>query len=370
MMRRLIVQFPLSLILICAFAAVTSGQSGDARLPAVVKPKPKPKPTPPPTSVKREEPTPPPSSRPPATVPALAFNRLITAALDTQKSGIITTGIYYDDYLLTATSADVFTIMLQSADQRVNVQVYTKAGEGLPTLKNPQSSEFKLDTPGATLPEDGEYRIRVYGVIADQGDVPVGYTLRINRTGLTEDGYRDRLEAITGAFKPGENTDETISRLEQLVNDDDNQPGAHELLSVMYLYHRKDAKKAETAMDKAIKLKGAAIFSVTYDPQLGRKLVKKPDGSYDWTESRTGWLRIQQELVTLVDATNEQLFIFNLSGSQIREVGPLRNSQMPILQIRPVAQQRFPYAVSPGTKTQAEIDLILKFIRQYAPPRG
>lgn len=369
-MRRMFIQIPLSLILIGAFATAVVGQTGDARLPAVVKPKPKPKPTPTPTPGRREEPIAPPSSRAPAKVPPLVFNQVITAALDPQTSGIITNGIYYDDYLMTATSADIFTIMLQSADPRVNVQVYTKAGQGLPTLRDPRSSEFKLDTPGATLPEDGEFRVRVYGVISDAGGGAVGYTLRLNRTGLTEDGYRERLEAITAAFQPSQNTEETITRLEQLVNDDDNQPGAHELLGVMYLYHRKDANKAVTAMEKAIKLKGAAIFSVTYDPQLGRKPVKKSDGKYDWFESHTGWLRIQPDLVALVDSTNEQVYVFNLNGAQIKEALPMKNAPMPILHIRPVTQQRYPFAFSPGSKAVAEIDLILKFIRQYAPPRS
>lgn len=361
---------PTILMLLLAGVAVPSvvAQSGDARLPAVVKPKPKPKPTP--TPPRRDEPAALPSSRPPARVPAIAFNQLVTAALDPTNSGIITTGIYYDDYLLKATDSDVFTIILQSPDPRVNVQVYNAKNQGLPTLRDPRSSEFKLDTPGGTLPESGEYRVRVYGVISDQSTGAVGYTLRINRTGLTEDGYRERLETITEAFRQEKNVDETISKLDQLINDDENRPGAYELLGVMHLYQRNDLNKAVSMMEKALKLGGAAIFSVSFDPVLGRRLQKKPDGKYDWTEVKSGWLRILPDQVTLTDASDEQQFIFNLNGAQIKEIGPQKGAQIPVIYIRPQTSQRHPFAFSPGTRRQEEADVILKLIKQYVPPRG
>ena len=369
-MRQVICLATLQLFLIGGSAPIVHGQ-GDARLPAVVKPKPKPKPTPTPTAVRREEPVVPPSSRPPAKVPPIVFNQLVTAALDPQTSGIITTGIYYDDYTLTASEADIFTIMLQTPDPRVNVQIYGKNGQGLPTLRDPRSSEFKLDTPGGTLPEAGECRVRVYGVISDVASGSVGYTLRLNRTGLTEEGYRDRLSAITDAYRQSNNVDEAISKLEQLVHDDENQPGAYEMLGVLYLYQRNELNKAEAAMDKAIKLKGAAIFSVTYDPTLGRKPIKKPDGKYDWAESRIAWLRVEPDRLTLADSEKENEFVFSMNGAQIKEIAAGKPTNAPVhILLRPVAQQKAPFLFSPNTKSVNESELILKFIRQYVPPRG
>jgi tetratricopeptide (TPR) repeat protein len=371
-MRQAICLATLQLFLIGGSAPIVLGQ-GDARLPAVVKPKPKPKPTPTPTAAaaaRREEPVAPPSSRAPAKTPPIAFNQLVTAALDPQTSGIINRGIYYDEYLLTAAEADLFTIILQTPDRRVNIQVYAKSG-GLPILQDPRSGEFKLDTPGGTLPESGEFRVRVYGVIDDAASGPVGYTLRLNRTGLTEEGYRDRLSAITDTYRQSNNVDEAISKLEQLVHDDENQAGAYEMLGVLYLYQRNELNKAEVAMEKAIKLKGAAIFSVTYDPTLGRKPIKKPDGKYDWAESRTAWLRVEPDRLTLADAEKENEYVFSMNGAQIKEIAAGKPGNTPVhILLRPVVQQKAPFLFSPNTKSVNESELILKFIRQYVPPRG
>ena len=224
---------------------------------------------------------------------------------------------------------------------------------------------------GGTLPKDGEYRIRIVGAM-DPSVGAIGYTLRVNHTGLTEAGYQARLQAIIATFNsPDKNTDETIAKLEKLGSDDDTQPGAWELLGVMYLYHKNDAAKAAAAMDKAISLKGAAVFRVTYDPVLGRKPIKKPDGQWDWTESKSGWLRIQPDRLVLVDVTNEQIQSFNFTGTQIKEVVSTKlNNQLQVVQVKSSTSPTKPYQFAPGSKAQSEIDLILKLIRTHVPPRG
>ncbi|MEP7273838.1 MAG: hypothetical protein ABI882_20225 [Acidobacteriota bacterium] len=360
----------INLILLTAMMFVTAGtavmgQGGSGRLPGSKAPKPKPTPAPP--KVVREESVAPPTARPPAKIPIIAYNQLVTASLDPRTAGQIKAGIYYDEYVLEGSDDDLFTIFLQSPNPGLTVQVYDKDGGGLPTLRDPRSGEFKLDTQGGTLPAAGEYRLRIVGVVTD----PAGYTIRLNRTGLTEAGYQEKLQSIILAFNAPEtkNVDDTISKLERLADEDGSQSGAYELLGVMYLYHRNDTAKAAAAMENAIKLKGAAVFRVTHDPVLGRAAKRKPDGQYDWVESRTSWLRVQPDMLALADMTNEQEVVFSLNGSQIREALATKAGTMPVISIKTSTQSKG-YTFSPGTKSQAEVDLILKFLRTYVPPRG
>ena len=360
-----------SVFLLLTFSGNTQvlAQGGDARLPGAKSTRPKPTPTPAPKTV-REEPPAPVAARAPASILPVAFNQLVTGSLDPQKSGQIKVGIYYDEYSVALSDADLFTIFLQSTNPALAVQIYEKEGKGLPTLRDPRSGEFKLDTPGGTVPKEGEYHVRIVGAV-DPSIGPIGYTLRLNRTGLTEAGYQARLQGITAAFNApdSKNIDDTISRLEKLTADDDSEPGAWELLGVMYLYHKNDQAKAAAAMEKSIALKGAAVFRVTYDPQPGRRANKKPDGQYDFVDPKSGWLRIMPDRLLLVDASNEQAHVLNLSSSQIKEVTPSKMNTLLVILLKSVDQSR-PYAFSPGSKSQPEIDLILKTIRQHVPPRG
>ncbi len=367
MNRRSIVATLLFVVVGAWSAFPVMGQGGSGRLPGSKAPKPKPTP-----KVVREEPVaPPPSARAPATVPPIAYNQLVTASLDPKTAGQIKAGIYYDDYVLQGSDDEIFTIFLQSPNPGLTVQVYDKDGRGLPTLRDPRSGEFKLDTQGGTLPAAGEYRLRVVGVVTEGSGGPIGYTIRLNRTGLTETGYQERLQSIILAFNAPEtkNVDDTIAKLERLVDEDASQPGAYELLGVMYLYNRNDATKAAGAMENAIKLKGAAVFRVTHDPVLGRSPRRAKDGQYDWVEARTSWLRIQPDQLALADMTNEQEIIFSLNGSQIREALTSKTGTMTIISIKTPTQSKG-YSFSPGTKSQPEADLILKLLRTYVPPRG
>lgn len=366
MKRRSIIGTLFILVTVGSLSSQAFGQGGSAKLPGTKAPKPKPTPR----VVVKEEPPAPPAARPPANVPPIAFNQLVTASLDPRTSGQVKAGIYYDEFLFQGSEDDIFTIFLQTPNPGLTVQVYDKVGHGLPTLRDPRSGEFKLDTQGGTLPGTGEYRLRVVGVVSEAAGA-IGYTIRLNRTGLTETGYQEKLQAIILAFNAPEtkNVDETIAKLEGLVDQDGSQPGGFELLGVMYLYHRNDLVKAAAAMESAIKLKGAAVFRVTHDPVLGRTPRKKPDGQYDWVESKTSWLRIQPDQLSLADMSNEQETIFSLTGGQIREATTTKAGTMPIISIKTPTQSKG-YSFCPGTKGQAEADLILKMLRTYVPPRG
>jgi hypothetical protein len=371
MKKRTLLITCLLLLVITSGTTYVFAQGGDARLPGAKSTKTKPTPTPAAAKpVKEELPPPPPATRAPASITPVVFNQLVTGSLDPQQSGQIKVGIYYDEFSVALSDADLFTIFLQSANPALAVQIYEKEGKGLPTLRDPRSGEFKLDTTGGTVPKEGEYRIRVVGAV-DPSIGPVGYTLRLNRTGLTESGYQFRLQAITAAFNApdSKNIDDTISRLEKLAADDDSEPGAWELLGVMYVYHKNDLVKAAAAIEKAIALKGAAVFRVTYDPQPGRKANKKPDGKYDFVDPKSGWLRITPDRLQLVDAANEAAQVLNLTSSQIKEVTPSKMNTLLVILLKSVDQSR-PYAFTPGSKSQPEIDLILKTIRQHVPPRG
>jgi hypothetical protein len=147
MKRRSLNHVLLILVTVALLASAVFAQGGSAKLPSpkAAKPKPTPKPV-------REEPAAPPSARPPANVPPIAFNQLVTGSLDPKSAGQIKSGIYYDEYLMQGSDDDLFTIFLQSPNPALTVQVYDNKGHGLPTLRDPRSGEFKLDTQGGTLP--------------------------------------------------------------------------------------------------------------------------------------------------------------------------------------------------------------------------
>jgi len=317
-------------------------------------PKPTPKPTPtPPVSYKRD----------PATIPQISFNLATAGNLDPQTSGRITATGYYDEYKLTATNADLFTIQLQTSDPSLTVQIYDGSQAGQPIQKDPQSGEFKLTTPGNTLPADGEYRVRVLGTIPEEKASAVAYTLNIKRSGLTEEGYTARLQQIVTAFNSsgGKDADEAISRIEELIAIDPNKSKAYETLAAAYLYHRKDLAKAVNLMEKAIKLGGSAMFKVTHDSQW-RRPEKKGDG-IEFPDLRTSWLYIRPDQVTLIDTADPQRIYFSVGSRQIKEVN--RVNQTPLIAIKPPGLRAKPYLIHPSTRNQAEAEVIVNMIKSY-----
>lgn len=362
----------LALILVCLSAPVVMAQglgelptvtkkksSASRKNPAATKPKsssktaPAAKPAPPPVNYLRD----------PVTIPPVSFNQAINGQLDPQTSGRITATNYYNEYKLTATTADLFTIQLETTDPSLNVQIYDSNQSGQPILKDPQTNEFKLSTPEGLLPADGDYHVRVLGTIAEEKAPAVSYTLHIKRSGLTEEGYETRLEQIVRAFNtPGGATpDETISRVEELIAIDPTRPKGYETLAVAYLYHRKDLARAVGLMEKAIKLGGAATFRVTHDSQW-RKPERTGNG-LDFPEPRTSWLSIRPDQATLVDIGNAERIYFSFGRRQIKDVDRVRSS--PLITVRMQGRGAKQFLFRPVTRDVSEAEIIVNMIKSY-----
>ena len=340
------------------------------KIPTPTTPRPRITPTPKPKAIPKSTPTPKlvPTSpvsykRAPATLPQLSFNQPTAGNLDPKTSGRITATSFYDEYKLTATGADLFTIQLQTSNPSLAVQIYDNNQAGQPILKDPQSGDFKLNTPNSTLPGDGEYRVRVLGTIAEEKSPAIAYTLNIKRSGLTEEGYTARLQQIVTAYNSagGKNAEETISKIEELIAADPNKAKGYETLAAAYLYNRNDQVKAVSFMETAIKLGGAAMFKVTHDSQ-GRRPEKKGDG-FEFTELRTSWLYIRPDQITLIDTADSQRIYFSVGGKQLLEVS--RIGQVPMITIKQSAPRSKPYLIRPVTKNQAESDIIVNLIKNY-----
>ncbi len=366
----------LILILALSGAAVFSayGQGGGAELPPLPK-SPKPKPTPRPKATpkpapkaapkeaKKSEPSSPASLlREPAKIEKITFNQVAEGELNWETSGRLSATSFYNDYSLTASSADLFTIQLQTADPALAVQIFDRNRNGLPIVKDPRTGQFRLDTPGSTLPSDGEYYVRVLGILTEAKAPPLPYTLKITRTGLTEEGYRTRIAQIIGNFNSADpqNINDTAAKLEQLIGEDPNRPAAYENLGVIYLYFRNDLVKAVSLMEQAIKLGGSASFRVSFDHKWRRP--EKKGAEFVWKEPRQGWLKIRSHLLELSEASATQRTLFSFSSQQIKEVE--RSGSSPVISLKSTLLRETAFFV-PATGTPPEAELIVNMIKSH-----
>lgn len=345
-------------------------QGGSGNLPPVTKAKPTPTPKGKPSTTKpatgaaantaAAESRPSTSTRRPASAPSLAFNKEVNASLDAQSSGRIATGSYYNEYVLSAKASDLLALQFQPDSPALALRIYDAARSELPIVKDSMTGDYRFDTPTGTVPTDGEYRLRVLNTGEDK-KAAGAYTLKVIRSGMTEAAYDAQLQKITGQFKSSDaaNVDATITQLDQLIAADANKPGALELLGVIYLNHKGDTAKAESNMEQAIKLGGAAMFKIAYDGQWRRP--KRVGQSFEWEEPKQAWLRIQDGKAILADANNPQQNIFALPAVQIRSIertpiGPIINVQV---------MPRRTYQFSPASKQGAEADLLMKLLQSH-----
>jgi hypothetical protein len=114
-------------------------------------------------------------------------------------------------------------------------------------------------------------------------------------------------------------------------------------------------------MERAIKANGAAVIKISYDSQW-RRMAKLRSGNFDWEEPRQGWLRIRPNQLALSDAGNRQLATLN--GSQIKEIAKIISNSNNLVVITAEGVRR-PFVFLPGTKEQAEADLVIKLIQTY-----
>lgn len=355
---------PRSITLVAlAFFVTLQAQAQEGGLP---KPRvaPTPKRTPTPVSKKTPTPTPTPNlplSREPQTVPPVSFNQSVEGRLDPQTSGRLSQHGYYDEYAFTASSADLFSIKLETNDQNLAVQIFDQNRSGLVLLRNPENV-FTLEPPG-TLPADGDYHVRVVGTLADAKGGPVPYTLKINYLGLTKAGYQARLEQIVNHFNQAKNVDEAVTGLEQLTRANPSEPQAYEYLGLIYA--RKDLAKAASLMEQAIKLGGAAMFEITHDNKWN-----EPRGRGEnllWDDPRNRWLQIRPGQLVLVEPGDPKLVPLSLDGPRIKEVRRVGASA--VITIKPVGPGK-PYFFRPTTRNPTESELIINLIKTYVQRKG
>lgn len=293
--------------------------------------------------------------REPKVIPQISFNVAVEGKLDPQTSGRITATSFYDEYKLTATTADLFTIRLETSDPSLNIQVYDSNRHGLVIRR---AGDFEWDTPDKTLPTDGEYRVRVLKADASDKAPAIAYTLNVKRTGLTEQGYQARLEQITKAFNAseGKNASEAIAGIEELVRIDPKKPRGYEMLGVLWLYYGQDLNKSVGLMEQAIRLGGAATFQVAHDIQ-GRKFDKK-----DVAGLRKSWLSIRPDQAVLMDINSQSTYL-SIGGKQIREIN--RSGSSPMIEIKQSTKGSKPFWLQPVSGNAQEAETIANMLKAY-----
>jgi hypothetical protein len=349
----------LALILFAPFNAfsVVRAQGGDAKLT------PAPKPTPAPKGVKSAKNTPPPA--PPAAPPmnrTLTFGEETKGQLDPKTSDKGATGGYFEELTLNAKSDDLLTFKIESESPSLSLQVLDKDKAEV-ALARDASGGFKVNSQTGGLPADGEYRVRVSGMIAGKNAIP--FKLKVDRLGLTPAAYGERFQKIFAGYQGHESdaaaVEEAVTKLEELGKDDATRPTTFEMLGIIYLYNRKDVEKAEQAMSQAIKANGAAVVKITYDNQW-RRMVKLKSGEFGFEDSRTGWLRIRPGQLQLTDAGNKTLA--NLTGPQIKEMSKIVTAANNLVTVT-ADNPRKPFIFAPASLQQAEADLVIKLIQNY-----
>ncbi len=342
----------LVLILFSPLSAAFSvyAQSGSGALPPV-------KPTPAPKGGKATKPATPAA---PVT-PTLTFGQELKGRLDAKASQKGAAGAYFEEHILNASNGDWLTFRVESENPALGLQILDKDKAEVAVAKDAATGDFKINTPGGGLPADGEYRVRVTGAVGGKGAVP--FTLKVNRLGLLTSVYNERFQRLLLDFRENDaaSVDQTLAKLEELAAADANRAGAFEMLGIIYLYNRKDFEKAEKAMERAIKLNGAAVVKIAFDSQW-RRMAKLRSGNLGFEDARTGWLRIRPGQLQLTDMSHKALA--SLNGQQIRELTKIVTATNNLVTIT-AENARRPFVFAPGSMQPAEADLVVKLIQNY-----
>jgi hypothetical protein len=349
------------LLLITALPCATWAQGGGGDLPPVPKStaKPKPKPT---TKAKAPAAKPTPkivAAKEPAKVEAVSFNQLIESKIEAATAGRIPPNIYYQEFTFTGTDADLFNIQIISSQAALKVELLDANKVNLPLKREEPSGLYRLNTDGAILPADGEYRVRVSVAPSPTLAAPIPFALKLNHTGLTAAGYQHRLQQIVKGFTP-QKPDESIGQLERLAQDDPNKPGAYEYLGLLYNEFKKDQVKASAAMLQALKLGGAAIFKVTHDAKWRRPNRDRQTQRVAFEELKTSWLRISTAQLVVADFNVPDKPLATFTRAQLKEVSRFLQTQFVV--IRHDNKQFKPDTVVLGLNTPAEADIIVDLI--------
>jgi hypothetical protein len=337
------------------FSLKIYAQSGTGELPGA-----KPNPTPKPAT---RAPRPAAPAAPAAAAPVsytLTVGEERKSKLDPKSSEKNATGSLYEELILNAKSEDLLSFNLETGNPSVGLQILDKDNAEVALARNP-SGDFKINTPTGGLPADGEYRVRVTGQAIGRTAVP--FTIKVNRIGLTTIAHAERFQKIYANYRESDpaSVEETVAKLEELGRDDTSRPGTFQMLGLVYLYGRKDAGKAEAAMEQAIKANGAAVVKISFDGQW-RRMSKLRSGNIGFEDARMGWLRIRPGQLTLSDMSNKPLA--SLNGIQIKELSKSVTAAYNLVSIT-ADNPRKPFVFAPGSLQLAEADLVIKLIQNH-----
>jgi hypothetical protein len=302
-------------------------------------------------------------SRSPSHAPAnpkLAFGEGKNGKLDPKTSDKSEDGSFYEEMVLNAKSDDLLNFQVEGESPMLGLQILDKNNDEVPVAKEP-SGDFKINTPTGGVPADGQYRVRVKGVIIGKNACP--FKINVNRLGLTIFAYVERFNQININYRESDlvSVEETVAKLEELGRDNPSRSTAFELLGRIYLDVRKDIVKAEAAFEQAIRAKGVALVRISFDNQW-RRMAKLRSGEYGFEEARSGWLKIGPGQLTISDMSNKPLA--SLSGLQIKDL-----SKAPVAAYNMVSitadNTRKPYILAPKTMQMAETDLVIRLIQNH-----
>jgi hypothetical protein len=282
--------------------------------------------------------------------------------LDPRTSDKNIDGSLYEERILTARSEELLSFHIEGDNPSIGLQILDKsnADAEVPVTKDP-SGDFRFTTPTGGVPADGEYRVRVTGMLVGKNALP--FTIKVNRLGLTPIAYSERFSKIYSGYNNQEpaSVQATVAQLEGLTKDDSSRPTAFELLGMIYLDPLKDVEKAAAALEQAIQAKGVALIKISFDAQW-RRMAKSRSGEYSFEDARTGWVKIGPGQVTLTDAGNKPLA--TVSGAQIKEFAKSMVSAYSMVSIT-ADNAKKPYVFMPKSTAVAETDLIIKLIQNH-----
>lgn len=347
-------------LLMLAAALGARAQTGSGDLPPPPKSKAK---TATPT---RTRPTPKPTPkvptfREPASFEPIKFNQSADGGIDGQASGRIPPGTFFNEYVLKLTTADLFAIQLQSANPALTIQLTDNNRMDVPLARDERTGVYKVKAAEGTVAADGDYRVRVLVNASGPPPQPILYSLTVKRTGLTEAGYRARLEQIVADFNGRRDPASSLRSLEALAADDPNRPEAYEYLGVLYLEHSNDLVKATTAMTGAIQRGGAATFRVLHDSRWRRPEGRPPNLA--WTDQRTDWLKIYKDKLVIADFTDQQKKLLEFTGAQIQNF--FHPPAGPVVAVKHTLRQIKPDTISFGLRNPPEAELVFDLINDF-----
>jgi hypothetical protein len=261
---------------------------------------------------------------------------------------------------LKAKSEDWLTFHVEGDNPLLGLQILDKNYAEVPVAKDP-SGDFKINTPTAGLPADGEYRVRVTGVLIGKSASP--FTINVNRHGLTTTAYVDRFQNINANYRKEDPVSvvETVAKLEALGRDNPSRSTAFELLGIIHLDVRKDVENAEAAMERALKANGTAVFQISFDNQW-RRMAKLRSGGVGFEETRSGWLKIGPGKLTITDLSGNTLG--TIFGEQIKELSKTLVGDHSQVTITPSNKGKT-YVFATKTKAEAETDMVMRLIQNH-----